>query len=327
MKKRVFATLVALSMVFTMAACGQEAAPTPSDSGSEEVKTIRVGVCQLVQHTALDAATQGFVDALTEEFGDQIIIDVQNASGDIQNCSTIVNNFVSSKVDLIMANATPALQAAVAATADIPILGTSVTAYPVALDCETPDNIVGGNVSGTSDLADLVEQAKLIPQWFPAAKTVGLMFCSAEANSVFQVQEVSKALTDLGLTPKEFSFTDSNDVIAVTEKACAECDVLYIPTDNVAASNAESIANVVIPAKVPVVTGEEGPCAVCGICTLSISYYDLGRTTGEMAAKILKGEADISTMPIGFTTATPKFNPILCEEFGITPQPGFEAIG
>lgn len=324
--KKVLSLLLALCMALSLVACGQSAETTPDTTGDEPV-VYHVGVCQLVQHEALDKATQGFVDALTEALGDSVVIDVQNASGEINNCSTIVNGFVSSGADLIMANATPALQAAASATADIPILGTSVTAYPVALDCETPDGIVGGNISGTSDLADLAQQAALIPQWFPEAKKVGLLYCSAEDNSVYQVEEVAKELAALGLETEKFSFVDSNDVAAVTQAACDACDVIYIPTDNVAASNAEGIANIVVPAGVPVVAGEESLCAGCGICTLSIDYYDLGRTTGEMAAKILTGEADISTMPVQFTTATPKYNVALCETYGITPVDGFEAIG
>lgn len=323
MKKKVLSAILALVMALSLTACGQTA---DTDTNTDTV-VYHVGVCQLVQHEALDKATQGFVDALKEALGDSVVIDVQNASGEINNCATIVNGFISGRADLIMANATPALQAAVSATADIPILGTSVTAYPVALDCETPDGIVGGNVSGTSDLADLAQQAALIPQWFPEAKKVGLLFCSAEANSIFQVEEVAKELAALGLETEQFSFVDSNDVAGVTQAACDACDVIYIPTDNVAASNAEGIANVVVPAGVPVVAGEESLCAGCGICTLSIDYYDLGRTTGEMAARILTGEADISTMPIQFTTATAKFNAALCETYGITPVDGFVAIG
>ena len=225
-----------------------------------------------------------------------------------------------------MANATPALTAAVSATADIPILGTSITAYGVALDIDDFNGTVGGNVSGTSDLADLQAQAQMILDWFPETKTVGLLFCSAEPNSRYQIDEVCKALEAQGVTCEEFAFTDSNDVSSVTQKAADFSDVVYIPTDNTAASNTEAIANVVLPAQVPVVAGEEGICSGCGVATLSISYYDLGVTTGKMAAKILKGEADISTMPVEYTDATPKYNASVCEQLGITPLDGYEAI-
>ncbi len=342
--KKILTAVLAMLMLLSITACGQTAAPAateapateaPAAEASAEVtaepteaeaKVFRVGVCQLVQHSALDAATQGFVDALKEELGDSVVIDVQNASGDIANCSTIVNTFVSSDVDLIMANATPALTAAASATSEIPILGTAVTAYGVALDIDDFDGTVGGNISGTSDLADLQQQAEMITEWFPEAKNVGLLFCSAEANSRYQVDEVAKVLTEMGLTCTEFAFTDSNDVASVTEKAAASSDVIYIPTDNTAASNVESIGNILSAAKVPAVAGEEGICAGCGVCTLSISYYDLGVTTGKMAAKILKGEADISTMPIEYAPATPKFNPTMCELLGLTPVEGYTAI-
>ena len=166
----------------------------------------------------------------------------------------------------------------------------------------------------------------MILDWFPETKKVGLLFCSAEANSRYQIEEVAKYLNDAGVETEEFAFTDSNDVSSVTQKAADSCDVIYVPTDNTAAANTEAIANVVIPAKVPVIAGEEGICSGCGVATLSISYYDLGVTTGEMAAKILTGEADISEMPVEFTDATPKYNAAICEQLGITPLEGYTAI-
>ena len=225
-----------------------------------------------------------------------------------------------------MANATAALQAAASATSDIPVLGTSITAYGVALDIDDFSGTVGGNVSGTSDLADLSKQADMITEWFPETQKVGLLFCSAEPNSRYQIEEVAKNLSAKGIETKEFAFTDTNDVSSVTQAACDWADVIYVPTDNTAASNTEAIANVTVPAKTPVIAGEEGICKGCGVATLSISYYDLGMTTGKMAAKILTGEADISTMPIEFTTATPKYNASMCETLGITPLEGYTAI-
>ena len=347
--KKMLAMLLALVMILGLAACASTkpaadatATSEPSNTGdsasaetsaeasdaapAESGKTYTVGVCQLIQHEALDAATQGFIDALKEELGDAVTVDVQNASGDSVNCGTIVNGFVSRGVDLIMANATPALTAAVSATADIPILGTSITAYGVALDIDDFNGTVGGNVSGTSDLADLQTQAQMILDWFPETKSVGLLFCSAEPNSRYQIDEVRKALEAQGVTCEEFAFTDSNDVSSVTQKAADFSDVVYIPTDNTAASNTEAIANVLIPAGVPAICGEEGICRGCGVATLSISYYDLGVTTGKMAAKILKGEANISEMPVEYTDATPKYNASICDQLGITPLDGYEAI-
>ena len=305
--KKAFALLLAAAMLVTMAAC----------TGAS--KTYTVGICQLVQHPALDAATEGFKAALTEALGDSVKFDEQNASGESANCPTIINGFVASKVDLIMANATPALTAATSATADIPILGTSVTDYASALEIDNWNGTVGGNVSGTSDLAPLDEQAAMLQELFPDAKKVGLLYCSAESNSKYQVDVIKGYLEDAGLTCTEYAFTDTNDVASVAQKACDDSDVIYIPTDNTAASNTEAIANVVLPAKVPVIAGEEGICGGCGVATLSISYYDLGYATGKMAAKVLTGEADISTMPVEYAPqVTKKYNAANCEALGVT---------
>jgi len=287
-----------------------------------------VGICQLVQHPALDAATQGFIDALKAEIPD-VEIDLQNASGDSATCATITNTFASNGVDLIMANATPALQAAVAATGDIPILGTSVTDYATALDLEgiglgTPTGI---NVSGTSDLAPLDGQADMITELFPEAKTVGLLYCSAEPNSVFQIQTIRGYLEAKGLTTAEFSFADSNDVASVVESAVGAVDVLYIPTDNTAASVTETIAGVVLPGRLPVVAGEEGLASGCGVATLTISYYDLGTATGKMAAQILKDGADVKTMAIqAAPTFTKKYNAANAEQLGIAIPEDYQPI-
>ena len=300
--KKILAIVLAAVMLLSMTACGAAA----------KKDTYVVGICQLVQHDALDAATKGFQDALTEALGDKVEFEVQNASGDSVNCTTIINGFVSSKVDLIMANATPALQAAASATSEIPILGTSVTDYASALEIEGWTGTVGGNISGTSDLAPLDQQAAMIQELFPDAKNIGLLYCSAEPNSQYQVDEMTKYLTELGLTATAFAFTD----------------VLYIPTDNTAASNTEAIANVVLPAKVPVIAGEAGICEGCGIATLSISYYDLGVATGKMAAKILTGEADISQMPVEYAPQVTKmYNAANCEALGVTIPDGYEPMG
>ncbi len=282
-------------------------------------ETYTVGICQLVQHEALDAATKGFCDALTDALGDKVTFIEQNASNDIPTCATICSGLVAEDVDLILANATPALQAAATATDTIPILGTAVTEYGVALDIENFDGTVGGNISGTSDLAPLDQQAAMLLELLPEAKTVGILYCSAEANSVYQAQVVQSCLEEAGVEVKIYTFADSNDVSTVTATACDECDALYIPTDNTAASCAEAINNVAEPAGVPIVAGEEGICKGCGIATLSINYYDLGYTTGQMAVKILTGESDISEMPIEyFPNPVKKYNSTLCESLGIT---------
>ena len=313
--KKAFALLLAAALLVTMAAC----------TGAS--KTYTVGICQLVQHPALDAATEGFKAALTEALGDSVKFDEQNASGESANCPTIINGFVASKVDLIMANATPALTAATSATADIPILGTSVTDYASALEIDNWNGTVGGNVSGTSDLAPLDQQAAMLQELFPDAEKVGLLYCSAESNSKYQVDVIKGYLEDAGLTCTEYAFTDTNDVASVAQKACDDSDVIYIPTDNTAASNTEAIANVVLPAKVPVIAGEEGICGGCGVATLSISYYDLGYATGKMAAKVLTGEADISTMPVEYAPqVTKKYNAANCKALGVTVPDDYVAM-
>ena len=311
--KKILAIMVALMIVLALPAMAEE--------------TYTVGICQLVQHPALDAATQGFRDALTEKLGDSVTFDEQNASGDSATCITIINSLIAEEVDLIMANATPALQAAQAGTADIPILGTSVTDYGTALDIADWTGTTGINISGTSDLAPLDGQAAMLQELFPDAKEVGLIYCSAEANSVYQINVMKEYLTEMGYNCTEYAFTDSNDVASVVTNACATSEVLYVPTDNTAASCTEAIRNVVEPAGIPVVAGEEGICAGCGVATLSISYYDIGYATGEMAYEILVNGADVSTMPIQYAPKfTKEYNAELCEILGVTVPEDYVAI-
>lgn len=335
MKKLLSLLLVlCIALTFVLVSCSKNtatastpAAPTATAAPAAPAeKKFVVGICQLVQHPALDSATQGFKDALVAAFGDKVVFDDQNASGEATNCSTIINGFVAKNVDLILANATPALQAAASATATIPVLGTSITHYAVALELDDWNGTVGTNVSGTSDLASLADQALILKDWFPKAKKVGLVYCSNEANSIFQIQEIEAQFDAMGILTKRFAFTDSNDITSVVQKACDFSDVIYIPTDNTAASNAEAIANVVIAAKVPVIAGESGLCSGCGIATLSIDYHDLGLKTGEMAVKILKGEAKVSEMPIEFAPATKLYNADMCKNYGIDPVSGYAPI-
>ena len=320
MKKLLALTLVAVMLLtacFTFASCN-------NNGGTKNDGKFVVGVCQLVSHPALDQATKGFIEALKAELGeDKVEVIFKDAQGDTNLCTTIVNDFVAKKVDLIMANATPALQAAYNATVDIPILGTSITEYGVALELKNFSGVVGGNVSGTSDLAPLDEQADMILEFMPDVKTVGIIYCSAEANSKYQVDEMTKLLQAKNVEVIAYPFSDSNDISAIVTSACASCDAIYIPTDNTAASAAETIGNIVRARKIPVFTGEENPAKVCGVASLTISYYDLGVKTGMMAAKILKGEADISTMPIEYAPATKKYNKEMCDELGLTVPAGY----
>ena len=311
---------LALLLTLIIAACMFTGAATAE-------ATYKVGIIQLIQHSALDAATQGFQDVLTEKLGDAVEFDYQNAQGDSNTCATIVNGFVASDVDLILANATAALQAAFNGTATIPILGTSITDYGTALGIADFTGVSGFNVSGTCDLAPLDQQAALLAAMFPEAENVGLLYCTAEANSIYQIDVIEPMLQELGYTTTRYSFTDSNDIAAVTTEASSASDVIYVPTDNTVANNTELINNICLPAGVPIIAGEEGICSGCGVATLSIDYYDIGYAAGEMAYEILVNGADVSAMPIQYAPeVTSKYNEALCAELGITAPEGFVPI-
>ena len=311
-------SLVMLAMVVT--GCGN------SDSGADKVYNI--GICQLVQHDALDAATEGFQDALVDELGeDNVNFDLQNAGGDSNTCATITNQFVTDNVDLIMANATPALQAAMASTADIPIVATSVTDFATALEAKDWSGTTGINVTGTADLAPLAEQAAMIKELCPDAKKVGILYCSAEPNSKYQADVVTEELEKLDYEVAEYTIADTNQIADVTTKAVGEVDVIYIPTDNTIASATAAVKEIVEPAKIPVIAGEEGICKGCGIATLSISYYDIGYQAGKMAAQILTEGADPAEMEIAYATdLTKKYVEDRAAAIGITIPDGYEAI-
>ncbi len=316
--KRIFTRMAALALCLS-------AAILPA---SAETPAYRVGICQLVQHAALDDASAGFRDALSERLGVDVVFLEQNASGDLANCMSIVNNFIAEDVDLILANATPALQAAYAATGDIPILGASITDYAAALDIDDWTGVSSTNVSGVSDLAPLQEQAEMLCELFPEAREVGLLYCSSEANSEYQIEGITEALTQLGYHCTSYAFTDTSDVFSVTEAACLESDVLYIPTDNIAASCVSAIRNAVETAGMPILGGDEGICAGCGVATLCVDYYKLGRAAGEMAWEILVNGADISAMPIAYDEAPARmYNPELSQLLGVSIPEGYQAIG
>jgi len=316
--RKLLSIVLVLLMVVGLFAC--------SSGGKKDV--FSVGVCQLMQHVALDDATAGFIQALKDELGeDKVKINVQNASGEMTLCNTIVSQFLAEDVDLIMANATPALQAAYAATAEVPIIGTSVTEYGVALGIENFTGVVGGNVSGASDLASLEEQAKMIQEWFPNIKKIALLYCSAEANSQYQVDVMKAELEKMGYSCEYTSFSDSNDLAAVVENCVANFDLIYVPTDNTVASNTEIIDNICRPARMPVIGGDGGICGGCGVATLCIEYYDLGYAAGQMAAKVLTGQAKISEMPIAYAEAAKVYNAEICAELGITPPAGYQPLG
>lgn len=338
MKKKIISLLMVSAMAVSLVACGSTSdtaagdsatasTEETSDAASSDGQTYNVGVIQLVQHPALDAATEGFQAALTDQLGDAVTVTVENAAGDSATCSTIANSFVSEGVDLIMANATASLQAAQAATDSIPIVATSITDYATALSIDDWTGSTGINVTGTADLAPLDGQAEMLNELFPNAKNVGILYCSGEPNSSFQASSITTYLEEYGYTVTEYTFADTNDVSSVTQSACDNNDVIYIPTDNTAASCTETINNVALAANVPIIAGEEGICSGCGVATLSISYYDIGYAAGQQAVKILSAGQDPATMEIEYASSfTKEYNADICEKLGITPPDDYVAI-
>ncbi len=335
--KKAISLLAAMTLAVSLVGCGTDAAAqkeaekakdeTTEQATADTDTTYNVGIIQLVQHPALDAATEGFEAALTEKLGDKVEFTLENASGDIPTCATIANSFVSDNVDLIMANATPALQACETATSDIPIVATSITDYATALDIKDWSGATGVNVTGTADLAPLDGQADMLHELFPDAKEVGIIYCSGEVNSLYQANEITKNLEKFGYNVTAYTFSDSSDVGTVVQTACGSSDVLYVPTDNVAANCAETINNVALTAKVPIVAGEEGICKGCGIATLSISYYDIGYAAGLMAYEILANGANPAEMDIQYATDfTKEYNPNIAKELDITLPEDYVAI-
>lgn len=330
--KNLLKGISSVAIALAIAGCtvgGTAGTATSTDTASKTSDQYTVGILQLVQHPALDAATKGFKEVLTEEFGDNVTFDEQNAAGDTATANTIAASLVGENCDLILANATASLQAVSSATSDIPVLGTAVTDYGAALSISDYQSgkAIGTNVSGTSDGISYEAQVDLFNELLPDAKNIGILYCSAEPNSVVQAEEMNKQLTKAGYTVKEFAFSDSNDIASVTQTACQDSDAIYIPTDNTAASCTEAINNVAEPAGVPIIAGEEGIASGCGIATLSISYYQLGRQTGEMAVKILKGEAKVSEMPVeSQTELTKEYVKSRCDKLGVKVPDTYTAI-
>lgn len=346
MKKRFLGVMLSVVMAAALlTGCGAaaETETAPSEETTETVeetteateeaadvatdKTFKVGIVQQLEHPALDAASEGFEAALKDKLGDAVTFDLQNGQGEQTNCATIANGFVADGVDLILANATTALQCAAAATDTIPVLGTSITDYATALDIKDWAGTTGKNISGTSDLAPIDQQEAMLVELFPDTKTVGILYCSAEPNSAYQAKKFEEALDKDGIAYKEFTAADSNEIQSVVTSAVSECEVLYIPTDNTMAGNTEAIKNIVVPAGIPVIAGEEGICSGCGVATLSISYYDIGYRAGEMAYEILVNGADVSSMEIEYApNVTKEYNAEICEALNVTPGDDYQAI-
>ncbi len=302
--KKMLALAFALMLGLSMTACGQKDDGAASGQNQETAdntdasKEYHVGVLQLVEHDALGAANQGFCDVLNES-GLNIDIDQQNAQNEQANCQTIASKFVSDKKDLILAIATPAAQACASETTEIPILVTAVT-DPADAELVDTNEHPGGNVSGTSDLTPVASQFDLLKEILPDAKKVGILYNSAESNSKFQAELAKEAAAKLDMEAVEATVSNSNEIEQVTRDLCGKVDVIYCPTDNMIAAGMATVTMVANELKIPTIVGEEGMVENGGLATQSISYYELGRKTGEQAVKILKGEATTADMPIEY---------------------------
>lgn len=323
--KKVAALLLAAVMACGLAACsgGGSSAPAstaaPASAPADGEQSYTIGICQLMEHDALDAATQGFKDTLTEKLGGKVVFTEQNAQGEAVNCATIVTKFVADGVDLIMANATPAVKAAKEATSTIPVVGTSVTGY-AASGLVDSDDAPGANVTGSSDYNPVTNQITLLQKLAPEAKVIGIVYCSGEENSQIQADEAEAALTEAGYEVKLYTFAESSEMSAVFTQAAGEVDAFYEPTDNQVATNMELVRSVTVPAGKPVICGEGGMVENGGLASYGVDYYSIGCAAGEQAYEILVGGADPAAMPISVMSTDQLqlvLNEAVAEELGI----------
>ncbi|HOQ16990.1 MAG TPA: ABC transporter substrate-binding protein [Defluviitaleaceae bacterium] len=316
MKKLTSLLAIILSLLTLVVGCGNQ----NTDSKNTDSGNVSIGIIQYMDHVALDAAREGFIAALKDNGyveGENLSIDYQNAQGDQSNLSTISDRFVSNKVDLVLAIATPAAQSIAGKTTEIPILATAVTDYEAAKLVDS-NEAPGGNVTGTTDMNPIKEQIELLVKLVSDVKTIGLLYTSSEDNSIVQANIAKEVIESLGLSHVEVTVTNSNDVQQATQSIVEQCDAIYIPTDNTFASAMPVVHGVTAESKTPVICGESGMVNNGGLATLGINYYDLGYQTGLMAVKVLKGEAEPATMPI---ESANKFdfaiNGTVAEEIGI----------
>lgn len=314
--------LSALSLV----ACGNNAASTSANTSTATSAatsaaaggTFKIGVLQLVEHEALDASNRGFVDAL-DEAGISYTIDQQNAQGDQSSCQTIAAKLVGDQDDLILAIATPAAQAVAGATTEIPIVATAITDFAdsgLVADNKAP----GNNVTGSSDLTPVEAQIKMLHTVLPEAKTVGVLYCTAEANSELQAAMAKEACESLGLTAQNYTASSSNEIQSVVESMVGKVDAIYVPTDNTMAASAALICSIAKENVIPVVAGESGIFNAGALCTYTIDYYELGKLAGQMAVRILTEGANPATMPIEYYPEDKLellYNPELAARYGI----------
>lgn len=313
MKKflKITALLLSLAMVLALAACGGKTQPavtdpaeTPAATGTDVqgAASFKIGVIQLLEHDALNANYQGFVDEINNLMPGQVEIDYQNAQGEQTNCTTIVNKFVSDGVDMIFAIATPAAQAAKTATGDIPILISSVT-DPKEAGLVASNEAPGANLTGTSDLNPIEQQSELLLQLVPDAKTVGVFYNSGEDNSIFQYNLAKEALEAKGIEVQAYTVSDATQLETVAQSAVGKIDAAYIGTDNLIASSMGTISKVLTEAGVPIICGEANMVENGGTATYGLNYYNLGVKTAQMAYEVLINGADTATMPIQYLPA------------------------
>lgn len=321
--KKLLAAILSLSLAAaSLAGCGASGVPAAdSSSKSSSDKAYKIGVVQLVEHAALDSAYQGFVDGLKEagyEDGKNIAIDYQNAQNEQANCNTIASKFVNDRDDLILAIGTPAAQAVANATTKIPVLVTAVT-DPANAKLVASNEAPGGNVTGTSDLNPIKDQMELIQQLVPDVKKVGLLYCSNETNSEFQVNLAKEQLESMGIESQEFTVSSSNEIQQIAESMAGKVDAVYVPTDNMIASGMSTVSAIAVNAKLPVIVAEPWVVKNGGLATYGLSYYNLGRQTAAMAVKILTGESKPADMPIEYQEQTDlMLNQDIIDALGIT---------
>ena len=293
--KRTLALLMASALMLSLAGCSQAG----GSSSSGEAETLRIGIIQPMEHESLDAAREGFVQALADHGytdGDTIVLDYQNAQGDSSALLTISQRFVGDDCDLVLAIGTGAAQSIASQTSDIPVLITAVT-DPVDAGLVQSSEAPGTNVTGTNDMNPIREQLELIPEILPDAQTVGLLYTSSEDNSILQIEEAKAILEEMNLDYVEQTVTGSNDVQQAVQSIVTRCDAIYIPTDNTFASAMPLVGSVVMESGTPVICGATGMVEAGGLITLGLNYYNLGYQTGEMAVQVLEG-ADPASMPV-----------------------------
>ncbi len=294
-KMRTFAIGLMLTAAFGILGCGGD-----SKESGKKAEKVNVGIVQLVEHEALDAANKGFVDGLASKGykeGENITFDRQNAQADQSNLQNIAHRFVNNKVNLICAIATPAAQTVANVTSDIPVVATAVTDYKTAKLVKDNDK-PGTNVTGTTDMNPVAEQLDLLLKLVPDAKTIGTIYCSSEVNSQLQVEILKKAAADKGVTVKEATVSNVNDIQQAARSLTGQVQAVYVPTDNVLASAISTLLTVTEEEKLPVICGEAALVKAGGLATLGVDYYKLGFQAGEMAADILGGKSKPENMPI-----------------------------